>query len=76
MTVAITPQGDIVFIYTETIELAKLGLTEIARASYVEPCGRGWTADMSPVAGPILGPFVKRSEALAAEEDWIERNIL
>jgi hypothetical protein len=31
---------------------------------------------MGPVAGPILGPFPKRSEVLAAEVAWLEANVL
>jgi hypothetical protein len=44
------------------------------RASYVEPSSYlfgTWTADMSPVGGPILGPFSMRTEALMAEREWL-----
>ena len=41
----------------------------ITRASHVEPDAEGrWLADLTPVAGPVLGPFDLRSEALAAEQ--------
>ena len=36
----------------------------------------GWLADLSPVNGPVLGPFDRRSEALAAELAWLEANWL
>ena len=46
-----------------------------------EECGSGhevsmWTADMGPSGGPVLGPFALRAEALAAEYQWIERNVI
>lgn len=42
----------------------------VERASHVEPTVEGaWTAEM--VAGPVLGPFSTRSEALAAERAWL-----
>jgi len=53
-----------------------LGCTTIARASHVEPCESGWSADMSPVGGPVLTGFTKRSQALAAEVAWLEENVL
>ena len=60
-------------VYSEEIELDSLGHAVITRASHVEPGGDGgWHADLSPVAGPVLGPFARRSEALAAERAWLE----
>jgi len=45
----------------------------IRRASYVEPDDHGqWWADLHPVGGPCLGPFPRRSAALAAELRWLE----
>ena len=47
----------------------------IRRASHVEPDAAGrWWADLAPVGGPRLGPFDRRSEALAAELRWLERH--
>ena len=49
-----------------------LGTVNIRRASHVEPTTEGrWTADLSPVGGPMLGPFALRSEALDAEQQWL-----
>lgn len=63
-------------IYTEAIDLSELGKLQIKRASHVEPTEDGqWTADMSPVHGPVLGPFTTRSEALDKEVEWLEENI-
>jgi hypothetical protein len=71
----IEPGGAIRYLYTETIDLTALGRPAISRASYVEPDPEGrWWADLSPTDGPMLGPFVHRSEALAAEHAWLETN--
>jgi hypothetical protein len=61
------------FVYAdELIPLTRDGDTIIRRVSHVEPCaGGGWTADMSPVAGPVLGPFATREEGLTAERAWL-----
>jgi hypothetical protein len=75
MTITIQPDGTARCLYDETISLDALGAATITRASHVEPDAQGqWTADMSPVAGPMLGPFPTRSMALAAEADWLEAN--
>jgi hypothetical protein len=72
MKVLIRPDGIARAIYDEAIDLGVLGQLTIKRASHVEPddCGR-WRADLTPVTGPILGPFDRRSEALEAERDWL-----
>lgn len=73
----ITSGGTIHCIYSEQIDLAALGSPAISRASHVEPDQHGrWLADLSPVNGPLLGPFNSRSEALAAEHAWLETNWL
>ena len=59
-------------VYGEDIDLSTLGVVEIRRASTVEPDQRGrWWADLSPVGGPRLGPFGRRSAALKAEMEWL-----
>lgn len=64
-------------VYGEIIPLKELGEVTIRRASHVEPDIQGrWWADLAPVAGPALGPFGRRSEALAAEQAWLETNWL
>lgn len=77
MQLVIGPDGRARAIYSESIDLASLGPLTITRASQVEPDGEGrWLADLLPVLGPVLGPFALRSEALAAEVAWLERNWL
>ena len=64
-------------IYQEEIDLGVLGRPTITRASHVEPDRDGrWRADLTPVGGPVLGPFDRRSEALEAEREWLERHWL
>ena len=77
MQLVIQPDGAARAIYSEEIDLRSLGRPRIVRASHVEPDAEGrWTADLSPVRGPVLGPFALRSEALAAEQRWLEQNWL
>ena len=77
MELVIDPSGAIRCVYDEAIDLAALGKLRVARASHVEPDAHGrWTADLRPVDGPLLGPFMLRSEALASEQQWLEQNWL
>jgi hypothetical protein len=77
MQLIIAADGSVRCIYGEQIDLATLGRIAITRASHVEPDERGgWLADLAPVAGPVLGPFPSRSQALAAEMAWLEANWL
>ena len=76
MQILVTPTGIMQMLYSETFDPDTFGPTNIRRASHVEPDPYGkWFADLSPVNGPKLGPFAKRSEALAAEIDWINHNL-
>lgn len=77
MIVVAQPNGTIRCLYDEAVDLGALGPLVVARASYVEPDGRGqWWADLTPVHGPLLGGFAKRSDALRAEVAWLERHWL
>jgi hypothetical protein len=77
MQLVIDPHGTVRCVYDETIELAALGPLKITRGSHVEPTRDGrWSADLSIVSGPLLGPFVHRSEALAAERFWLDEHWL
>jgi hypothetical protein len=49
----------------------------ITRASHVEPTADArFTADLAPVGGPVLGPFLAQRAALAAEVDGLTRHNL
>jgi hypothetical protein len=77
MKLLVRPDGSVRAIYGEAIDLSILGRPTITRASLVEPDRDGrWTADLSPVGGLVLGPFDRRTEALAAEEQWLGRHWL
>jgi hypothetical protein len=66
-------RGGIRCLYSESVDLPSLGALSIQRASHVEPDQYGdWWADMAPVQGPKLGPFPRRSVAIAAEQLWLE----
>ena len=74
VTIIVDPQGTARWINSD--QLAVPPSATIARASHVEP-GRDsagnhcWLADMSPVGGPILGPYATRGRALTAELVWL-----
>jgi len=64
-------------LYGEEIPLGEMGRLTISRASHVEPDEAGrWWADLSPVGGPRLGPFPRRSEALTAEREWLVEHLI
>lgn len=72
MEIRVDRVGGIQAIYGEAIDLGQLGVVMIRRASYVEPDAEGrWWADLASVQGPRMGPFRRRTEALAAEEEWL-----
>jgi len=75
MELVVSPTGEVTTLYTELLDLAAFGALNIARASQVEPDAEGrWFADI--IDGPTLGPFVRRSEALTAEVEWLIINRL
>ena len=77
MDLVISSGGEVRCIYDEAIDLQALGVVNIRRASHVEPTADGrWLADLTPVRGPILGPFDRRTDALAAEVAWLEQHWL
>lgn len=76
--IGVNDNGGLQFVYDDELAfLSALGATSTRRASHVEPNDNGlWTADMSPVGGPVLGPFDLRGEALAAEVEWLKENVI
>lgn len=82
MKFAVRPVGVVVAVYSED-PLAEALLRAVGgpgvtrRASHVEPAedGSGWTADLTPVGGPVLEGYARRSEALKAEVAWLDENV-
>lgn len=60
MNININTTGTLEFVWTdEMAELTGEGDATVERASHVEPTPTGqWEADLSPVDGPALGPFM------------------
>ena len=74
MELVIHSSGGIRCVYGEDVNLSELGRLSIQRGSHVEPTADGqWTADLSPVQGPQLGPFDCRTQALEAEVAWLNQ---
>ena len=59
-----------------TCDLSDEALISLARLPIDETPANTWWADLTPSGGPVLGPFEKRSQALAAEAVWIQEHIL
>ncbi len=77
MKLVIEPTGRVRVLYSEEIDLDALGPAKIVRASTIEPDPDGrWHADLRLLLGPVLGPFARRSQALAAEVAWLEEHWL
>lgn len=76
--ILIGPAGEIQFVWADELApILSVGLGRIRRASHVEPTADArWQADLSPVGGPILGPFELRGDALRAELQWLEKEML
>lgn len=74
--IRIHADGRITFIWDDSLaHLRSLGKTTIRRVSDVEPTPEGgWTADLSKVGGPVLGPFDRRQQAIDAELCWLRSN--
>ena len=71
----VTAEGNVKFVWDDELApLLALGKGIIGRASHVEPVGTLWFADLAPVGGPLLGPFRWRSDALDAEQSWLNGN--
>ena len=69
----IAPNGTLRFLWDDNLApLLHLGEASLQRVSHVEPSGSAWVADMTHVGGSVLGPFVLRKEALAAERNWLQ----
>ena len=76
MKIFIGADGTLQYVYTDDLVGAFDGDVVVRRASHVEPSNGGWCADLSPVAGPVLGPFVTRAEALDKEREWLDAQLV
>lgn len=72
-----TKEGKLVFVYNDSLRcLLNLGAAAIRRASEVEPTADlRWSADLSRVSGPQIGPFRDRDAAIAAEVEWLNDHL-
>lgn len=81
LRLVVEANGDVAAVYDDALvpTLSALGPSVVERASHVEPSPHGgWTADMGPVGGPVLGwsiPYATRAAALAAERDWLRAHL-
>lgn len=70
---AVEADGAVVTIYDDChADLFDESSVTVTRASHVEPSEGGWSADMTPVGGSILGPYRLRQEALDAEVEYLK----
>lgn len=76
LEIFINEDGSLQFVHDDDLAaLFDSDESETKRASHVEPCRGGWTADLTPVGGPVLGPFTTRKAALDAELAWLAREM-
>lgn len=70
--------GVLTFVWSDELyPLTVEGATAIYRASHVEPDIRGgWRADLSPIGGPVIGPYRLRRQAIEAEVEWIQDHVI
>lgn len=82
MKFIVNPDGSIELIHKDDVNqmFDNPTVVDIKRASHVEPTIKdgkvSWFSDMTPVNGPVLGPFDNREEALKEEVTWLENNYL
>jgi hypothetical protein len=77
MNLLIRPDGTVECIYAESVDLSTLGTPDIERASHVEPDkqGRWWAKIKTRFCQTNLGPFPKRSAAIAAEVRFLTEHM-
>ena len=75
LKVKIGKEGGITYIYNDSlVALSQQEGARITRVSHVEPCEGGWGATMIK-NGKFLGPYKLRSEALAAEMEYLDKEL-
>lgn len=71
------PGVQVLAVYDDRLRfLFPMGQVHIERASHVIVRGTLWYADLSPRQGPLLGPFHLRTEAVKAERQWLNEQML
>jgi hypothetical protein len=80
MKLVVTKDGSIQTIAPDDLSfINSLGTCDVRRASHVEAVNHNgkfvWEADLSPVGGPVLGPFFTRTEALQKEVEWLDQRL-
>jgi hypothetical protein len=72
----IEPDGTVIAVYTDTVDLRALGHVRAVRASVVEwdESRQAWTARIL-ATGDVLGPFATRIEAVEAERAVLARRL-
>ena len=75
---AVNSEGTIRLIYSDDARfLLNIGEAKIERASHVEPRGKYWIVDLTPIGGPIMPTLFKfRQTALDYEAEWLKGNWL
>lgn len=75
--IVVLPDGSLQMIHDDDVSAQVFDASEatVRRASHVEPECMAWIADLSPVDGPLLGPFPTRREALEAEVAWLRERL-
>ena len=74
MKLVVSRRGEVKCLYSEHLDLRRLGKLHVRRASTIEYQDDGWYAFI--LDGPTLGPFPQRSDALGAEIAWLEQHRL
>lgn len=77
----IHPDGTIRYLFYDVLRpLLDCGKSTVSRASHIDmhlvDDQWKWFADLSPVSGPNLGPFLDRDDAITAEVSWLVENHL
>jgi len=73
MKVHISPDGTLTYLYTEDVDLYHMGEVTVSRLSNIEPVGLEWEVIMRD--GTNLGRYPKRSQALKAEVEYLEKHL-
>jgi len=71
--VFVRPSGKVQSVFSDKLELRRMGNAQITRAGYVEPEGNMWKVTLAD--GTEVGHFWYREDALQAEEMEVTRRL-